>query len=58
MCICHVLGPGSLNFERRKLVTAAEDWCLEAGMWCLVDIEKSPGFLALSFICDSGVSSG
>ena len=30
--VCHVLGPGSLNFGRRWLLTAAEYWRLEGGM--------------------------
>ena len=55
---CQLLGPGSLNLGRRGLLATVEDWSLVAGMWCLAVIEKSPGLRAVSFILDSGVSSG
>ena len=56
--ICQLLGPGSLNLGRRGLLTTVEDRSLVTGMWCLAVIEKSPGLRAVSFILDSGLSSG
>ena len=56
--IRHVVVPGFLNFGRRGLLAVVVDWGLLGGMWCLVEIAKSPGFLEVSFICDSGLSSG